>query len=236
MRAAVGHRAAAMRPKAQHSAGRRKEKWKEAQLRHNGSYGSKERFSAGGEPAVLLGAAMHSTVQFRPCRSPHSPHGPCWTVQPHTAALRPNDPLPLSAGGAPCRRSDSDSAKAMGFSSVQSRQLTAAAAERTSHLRSALSSPTCSIRAQTQCCPPAAARGISGSTEPHHPCTHTTERRRRVQLCFESLLDHLDTKSLQQLVGCSLCSFVFFFPLFFFKGMSIANKSVNVTHHTGSKF
>lgn len=136
-----------MRPKAQHSAGRRKEKWKEAQLRHNGSYGSKERFSAGGEPAVLLGAAMHSTVQFRPCRSPHSPHGPCWTVQPHTAALQPNDPLPLSAGGAPRRRSDSDSAKAMGFSSVQSRQLTAAAAERTSHLRSALSSPTCSIRA-----------------------------------------------------------------------------------------
>lgn len=157
-RAAVGHRAAAMRPKAQHSAGRRKEKWKEAQLRHNGSYGR----------------------------------------------------------GAPCRRSDSDSAKAMGFSSVQSRQLTAAAAERTSHLRSALSSPTCSIRAQTQCCPPAAARGISGITEPHHPCTHTTERRRRVQLCFESLLDHLDTKSLQQLVGCSLCSFVFFFFLFSF--------------------
>lgn len=96
---------------------------------------------------MLLGAAMHSTVQFRPCRSPHSPHGPCWTVQPHTAALQPNDPLPLSAGGAPCRRSDSDSAKGMGFSSVQSRQLTAAAAERTSHLRSALSSPTCSIRA-----------------------------------------------------------------------------------------
>lgn len=89
---------------------------------------------------------------------------------------------------------------------------------------------------QGRSCPPAAARGISGITEPHHPCTHTTERRRRVQLCFESLLDHLDTKSLQQLVGCSLCSFVFFFPLFFFKGMSIANKSVNVTHHTGSKF
>lgn len=28
----------------------------------------------------------------------------------------------------------------------------------------------------------------------------------------------------------------FFFSLFFLKGMSIANKSVNVTHHTGSKF
>lgn len=55
--------------------------------------------------------------------------------------------------------------------------------------------------------------------------------KKKIELCFESLLDHLDTKSLQQLV---VCWFLFLFFVVF-KGMLIANQFVNVTHHTASK-